>query len=164
MTTFVRTAYIAGALTNVPPELRELLQKFYVELGGVCREFGFFPYIPHIYADPKTAPHLTKTQVDRIDRLAVTLSYIVIAYIGVPSTGVGIEIECANHANKPVVVFYEKEKHEARLISRLVRGNRAIWHEIAFKDFEDAKRKLRKFLTRFCKKIGSENLPEPLSV
>ena len=158
-----KMVYISGALTDMPEEERAKLRTFYEELGQICREFGFEPYLPHIYGDPQRVAHLTPAQIDRMDRLAVTQSYLVVAYVGVPSIGVGIEIELAYHANKPIVLLYEKVKLDERRISRLVRGSPAVKNTIAFADFEDAKMQLRIFLTKFLADIQTENLPPPLS-
>jgi hypothetical protein len=159
-----KTAYIAGALSDMTEEERAKLRAFYVDMAGVCREFGLEPYVPHVYGDPKLLADLTPKQIDRIDRLAVTQAYLVIAYVGVSSTGVGIEIEMAHHSNTPVVILFEKSKMEERRISRLVRANPAVVDEIAFDDFGEALQLLRKFLAKFRKSIASENLPSPLSL
>ncbi|MFH1111975.1 MAG: XRE family transcriptional regulator [Patescibacteria group bacterium] len=149
-------------------EERSKLRRFYEDLGTICSEFGFTPYIPHIYGDPAKFKDLSPEQIDRMDRLAVTQSYLVVAYVGVASTGVGIEIEMAYHANKPTVLLYEKTKLHNHLISRLVRGNPTVTHQIVFDDeldaFEDAKSQLRNFLHEFCSSNATENLPEPISL
>lgn len=159
-----KIVYISGALTSISEQERIKLRKFYEELGKICKEYNFEPYIPHIYGDPKLLAHLTAAQIDRRDRLAVTQSYLVIAYVGVPSTGVGIEIELAYHSNKPVILLYEKEKFEQRIISRLVRGNPSVKHEIAFLDFKDAKEKLRLYFQHFLQEIKDEDLPPLIAV
>lgn len=159
-----KTVYVSGALSDMSEDERARLRVFYNDIGDVCREFGLEPYCPHIYGDPKLVAHLTPREIDRIDRLAVTQAFLVIAYVGVPSLGVGIEIELAHHSDKPVVVLFEKDKGEARRISRLVRGNPAVMDEIIFEDFEEALQKLRIFLRQFRKKISAERLPAPLSL
>lgn len=156
--------YISGALTSISEQERIQLRKFYEELGEICKEYHFESYIPHIYGDPKFLAHLTAAQIDRRDRIAVTQSYLIIAYVGIPSLGVGIEIELAYHSNKPVILLYEKEKFDERLISRLVRGNPSIKYEIAFLNFEDAKQKLRIYLNNFLQEIKNENLPPLIAV
>lgn len=156
--------YISGALTSISEQERIKLRKFYEELGEVCKEYDFESYIPHIYGDPKFLAHLSAAQIDRRDRLAVTQSYLIVAYVGIPSIGVGIEIELANHSNKPVILLYEKERFEQRIISRLVRGNPSIKHEIAFLNFEDAKEKLKMYLNNFLQEIKKEDLPPLIAV
>ncbi len=159
-----KTVYISGALTDMTESKRAALRKFYDKLGSICEEFGLEPYNPHVYGDPKNVAQLTPVEIDRIDRLAVTQSYLVVAYVGVPSIGVGLEIELAHHANKPVVLLFEKEKLEKRRITRLVRGNPAVVCEIGFKDFHDAFSQLSTFLAGFQQMIRSESLPPPLTI
>jgi nucleoside 2-deoxyribosyltransferase len=157
-----KTVYIAGALTDIKPDQREKLHRFYDDLGEVCANFGLQPYLPHHHGDPEILAHLTPQRIDRIDRLAVTQAYLVIAYVGVASTGVGIEIEIAHHSNKPVVLLAEQAKLTDKRITRLARGNPSVIAEIGFKDFEHAKIELHKFLQSFADSMTSEELPLPL--
>ncbi|MEK7532121.1 MAG: hypothetical protein AAB579_00740 [Patescibacteria group bacterium] len=162
-TTLPKMVYISGALTDMPEEERARLRTFYEALGRVCKEFGYAVYIPHIYGDPKLVAHKEPVEIDHMDRLAVTLSYFVVAYVGVPSLGVGIEIEMAHHAHKPVVLLYEKAKLAERRISRLVRGNPAVSWQISFTDFANAAEELRAFLKERSPFGGlPEQLPLPL--
>lgn len=157
-----KSVYIAGPLTDMPADKRAMMRKFYESLGDVCREFGLNPYLPHRHSDPELQAHMTPQRVDQVDRLGVTSSYLVIAYVGVPSIGVGIEVEMANHANKPVVIMAEQTKLVGRRITRLVRGNPAVMAEISFRDFEDAKIQLHEFLQRFADNMAESDLPAPL--
>ncbi len=155
-------AYVSGALTDMPEEDRAKYKSFYEEVGAVCAEHGYEPYCPHVYSDPKTAAHLSPQEVDQIDRQAVMQSRIVVAYVGTPSLGVGIELEMCHHGNKPLVLLFEKDRLDARRISRLARGNPAVVHEIAFIDFADAKYQLGEFLAGFAKHPSLESLPKLL--
>ncbi len=157
-------AYISGALTDMPEARRALLRRLYEDIGECCQMFGLEPYLPHVYGDPVRMADKTPQEIDRIDRQAVTLCYLLVAYVGESSTGVGIEIEMAYHANKPVVLLCEQTKLDARLISRLVRGNPAVKAVIAFTNYEDALMQLKSFLRDFCLKIREEQLPPPLSL
>jgi hypothetical protein len=159
-----KSVYIAGALTDMSSDKRELLRRFYESLADICREFGLEPYLPHQHADPETIKDLTPHRVDQLDRLAVTQAYLVVAYVGITSVGVGIEIEIAHHANKPVVILAEKSRLDSRHVSRLVRGNPAVMAEIAFDDFEDAKFKLHGFLQTFHEAMSAQELPRPLRI
>jgi hypothetical protein len=157
-----RSAYIAGPLTDMSPDKRALMRGFYESLGAICLEFGLEPFLPHRHAGPETQAQLTPQRVDQIDRLAVTQSYLVIAYVGEPSIGVGIEVEMANHANKPVVILAEQTRLIARRITRMVRGNPAVVAEIGFRDFEDAKIQLHTFLQTFTETMAAQDMPAPL--
>ena len=160
----MKTVYIAGSLTGHTAKDHPRLRRLYEQFADVCRQFGLEPYLPHQHSDPELATRLTPSQINRIDRLAVTQAYLVVAYVGRPSTGVGIEIEMAYHANKPVVLVYEQSALDQRQITRLVRGNPAVVHEIAFTDTSDATTQLADFIKTFAYKIMDEHLPEPLSI
>ena len=157
-----KSVYIAGPLTDVSPKDRAIYREYYESLGKVCAEFGLEPYLPHQHSDPARHLHLTPQRVDQIDRLAVTQSVLVVAYVGAPSLGVGIEVEMAHHASKPVVILAEQTKIVARRITRMVRGNPAVMSEIAFRDFEDAKIQLHQFLQGFVQEMSDAELPRPL--
>jgi nucleoside 2-deoxyribosyltransferase len=159
-----KSVYIAGPLTDLSAEKRAMFREFYDSLGAVCAEFGLEPYIPHHHSDPAEQSHLTPLRVDQLDRLAVTQAYLVVAYVGVPSLGVGIEIEIAYHASKPVVILAEQTKLVGKRITRLVRGNPAVMAEIAFRDFEDAKIQLHQFLLAFTTELAESDLPQPLRI
>jgi nucleoside 2-deoxyribosyltransferase len=159
-----KTVYIAGALTDMPEARRQELRQFYESIAQICSRYGLEPYLPHLNADPARMTNLTPARVDRIDRLAVTSAYLVLAYVGVPSTGVGIEVEMAYHSGKPVALLAEQYKLDARRVSRLVRGNPAVISEIGFEDFADARTKLQSFLQLFTANIEAEDLPEPLGL
>ena len=159
-----RMVYISGALSDMNDAERARLRTFYEWVAAVCEEHGFGSYLPHKFSDPVRHRNKSPQEVDRIDRTAVTLSYLVIAYVGVPAFGVGIEIEMAFHANKPVVLLFEKERMEQRRVSRLVRGSPSVWHEIPFTDHEDAIRQLKEFFPAFLKDIREQELPTPLSI
>lgn len=156
--------YMAGAFTDMAEDERARLRTFYEWMGDVCEQNGFSVYIPHKFGDPVRNRDKTPLEIDRIDRTAVTLSYLMIAYVGVPSIGVGIEIEMAFHSNKPVVILFEQARLDERRVSRLVRGNPAVWHEIAFSDHEDAIRKLKEYLPQFIAETRDLKLPPSISV
>ncbi len=122
-------AYISGPLTGLTEAQRQYLFPLYEAIGKMFEEeFGIIGYVPHVYGDPVKMAHLSAPNIDQIDRKAVTQSYIMIAYVGIPSTGVGIEIEMANHSNVPVLLIYENNI----TLSRLVRGSPASMGEIRF--------------------------------
>lgn len=159
-----RMVYISGALSDMNDAERARLRTFYEWIAAVCEEHGFDSYLPHKFSDPVRHRDKTPQQVDILDRTAVTLSYLVIAYVGTPAFGVGIEIEMAFHANKPVVLLFEKERADQRRVSRLVRGNPSVWREIPFADHEDAIRQLKEYLPEFLKEMRDQEFPPPLSV
>lgn len=137
--------YVSGALTGTLNI--EDLKKFYEDIGMLCVELGHEPYIPHLHSDPIKHTNLTPKEVYTLDYEQVKLSDLVIAYIGMPSLGVGQEIEIANYEGVPIIVIYEDNKR----VSRMAKGNPAIVEELVFDNFDDALIKLRTFLLSYKK-------------
>jgi 2'-deoxynucleoside 5'-phosphate N-hydrolase len=124
----VGEAYISGALTALDDAARTKL--FYEVLAEIAEATGLRAYLPHRVSDPIVAAHLDPRAVYEIDRAHVTSAAVVIAYAGIPSFGVGIEVELAREHGVPVIVVAERD----RPISRLLLGNPAVVEVVKFAD------------------------------
>lgn len=144
--------YISGTLTHLPESKRSQLREFYQAIANVCQEAGLGPYLPHLKGDPVQAPSLSPKQIDRMDRFEVKNSDLLIAYVGVPAIGIGIEVEMANRYGVPVVLIYEQGLMKKKLVSRLIRGNKAVIYEIKFSRKNEALLALKKFLSAWSAK------------
>jgi hypothetical protein len=129
-------AYISGALTALDDAPRNKL--FYEVLAEIAESAGLRAYLPHRVSDPVTAEHLDPRAVYEIDRAHVTSAAVVIAYAGIPSFGVGIEVELAREHAVPVIVVAERD----RPISRLLLGNPAVVEVVKFADLYGLRRGL----------------------
>lgn len=136
-----RKIFVSGALTGI--ENPDIVKANYERLGRVCEELGIDPYIPHQHTDPITHPHVSARQVYEIDRQHVCTASLVIAHVGIPSLGVGQEIEIAREHGVPVLLLCEQGKR----ISRMTRGSPNVIAEIRFDDIEQALRQVRAILT-----------------
>src|SRR5439155_23609553 len=116
----VGEAYISGALTALEDAPRTKV--FYELLAEIAEAAGLRAYLPHRVTDPVTAAHLDPRSVYEIDRAHVTNAAVLIAYAGIPSFGVGIEVELAREHSVPVIVVADRE----RPISRPVLGDPAL--------------------------------------
>src|SRR5207237_10795688 len=116
----VGEAYVSGALTAPPDGARTRL--FYELLAEVVESAGLRAYLPHRVTDPVAASHLDPRAVYDIDRAHVTGSRVVVAYAGIPSFGVGIEVELARAHGLPVILVVERD----RTVSRLLLGSPAV--------------------------------------
>src|SRR5437773_6670721 len=114
-------AYISGALTTALDD-GPRTKLFYELLAEIAEAAGLRAYLPHRVTDPVAAAHLDPRSVYEIDRAHVTNAAVLIAYAGIPSFGVGIEVELAREHSVPVIVVAERE----RPISRLLLGNPAV--------------------------------------
>jgi nucleoside 2-deoxyribosyltransferase len=128
--------YISGPLTNT--EHSDELKAFYETIGVLCQKLGLKPHIPHLVTDPKKHPHVTPREVFDIDKKQVLSSSFLIAYVGEPSLGVGMELAYAESAGIPVITIAKRGAH----VSRLARGIPAIAKEIIYSNEVDALKSL----------------------
>src|SRR5438309_1643279 len=138
-------AYISGALTALDDAPRTKL--FYELLAEIAEAAGLRAYLPHRVSDPVVAAHLDARAVYEIDRAHVTSAAVLIAYAGIPSFGVGIEVELAREHSVPVIIVAERD----RPISRLLLGNPAVVEVVKFADLDS----LRRMLTAALAAVGS---------
>jgi hypothetical protein len=135
-TVAVGEAYVSGALTALEDAPRTKL--FYEVLAEIAEAAGLRAYLPHRVTDPVAAAHLDPRAVYEIDRAHVTGAAVVIAYAGIPSFGVGIEVELAREHGIPVIVVAERD----RPVSRLLLGNPAVADVVTFADLDGLRRTL----------------------
>lgn len=128
-----KTIYVSGALTNSGR------RKLYERIGEVISELGYEPYIPHLHTDPVKNPDISPETVYRIDKERVQSSCLVVAYVGLPSFGVGAELEMANEKGIPIILMYELNTK----VSRLVRGIPSVKVQISYQSQEVALEYLR---------------------
>jgi hypothetical protein len=140
----VGEGYVSGALTALEDGARTRL--FYELLAEVVESVGLRAYLPHRVSDPVTAAHLEPRAVYDIDRAHVTSARVVVAYAGIPSFGVGIEVELAREHAVPVVLVVERD----RTVSRLLLGNPAVAEVVRFADLDGLRRGLAAALGRIA--------------
>jgi nucleoside 2-deoxyribosyltransferase len=135
--------YVSGALTDVenPAEIKA----FYEKIGLLCEEIGFQSYVPHLHTDPVNNPDITPREVFDKDKHEVSISDLVIAYLGSLSFGVGMELAYAENNKIPIILLYETGKR----ISRFPRGIPSVIAEIQFNDHEDALNQLKNVLLKW---------------
>ncbi len=134
--------YISGPLTRLKEP--EKVKKFYEQIGEVCKEAGFSPYVPHLRTDPVKNADISPQEVWFTDFRLVKNACLLIAYVDEPSLGVGAELEIARYNGVPCILLYRKDGR----VSRMARGNPAVLKEVIFEDFKDCLFKLKKFLER----------------
>jgi hypothetical protein len=146
-------AYVSGALTALEEGAR--MRLFYELLAEVVESAGLRAYLPHRVSDPATAAHLEPRAVYDIDRAHVTSARVVVAYAGIPSFGVGIEVELAREHAVPVVLVVERD----RTVSRLLLGNPAVVEVVRFADLDGLRRGLAAALGRIAATPPGADLP-----
>jgi 2'-deoxynucleoside 5'-phosphate N-hydrolase len=135
--------YISGALTDVINSVES--KALYENIGLLCEEIGFQSYVPHLKTDPVNNPDISPREVFDQDKYQVSISDLVIAYLGSLSFGVGMELAYAETNKTPIILIYEAGKR----ISRFPRGIPTVIAEIQFHDHEDALNQLRNILTKW---------------
>ena len=142
--TAIGEAYISGALTGLEDAPRTKL--FYEVIAEIADGARLRAYLPHRVTDPVTAANIEPRAVYEIDRAHITGARVVIAYAGIPSFGVGIEVELAREHGVPVILVAERE----RPVSRLLLGNPAVVEVVRFADLDGLRRALVAALVRIA--------------
>ncbi|MBI4066499.1 nucleoside 2-deoxyribosyltransferase [Candidatus Gottesmanbacteria bacterium] len=125
--------FFAGPLTNLTHP--DKTKAFYRKLEEVAKKYGcdYFWAFRH-GTDPVANPRVTPRDVYERDIAELEKSDVMVAYVGEPSTGTGLEIEHAHHKGIPVYLLYEQGKK----VSRMLRGCPAVKKELVFTDEPDA--------------------------
>ena len=135
--------YISGALTG----LRNLgeAKAFYESIALLCEAMRHVAYVPHLATDPILHADVTPRSVFETDKNQVCQADLVVAYLGFPSLGVGMELAYAEINAVPVILLYERGKQ----VSRFPRGIPTVVSEIQFSDHKDALCQLKDVLETF---------------
>lgn len=142
-------SYVAGPLTSASS--LGMLRTFYDKIGELCRNKGVEAYLPHEYTDPTVTSDIASKEVYRTNVERVANSDLVIAYVGLPSHGVGIEIERACQNRVDVILLYER----GTTVSRMVTGSPAIVEHVVFSDLPEALERLTSTLDRWIAEQSS---------
>jgi len=124
--------FFAGPLTDLRNP--DQTKTFYKKLADLTRKHNvdyFWAFLNG--TDPIANPNVPAAKVYEVDIDQLSKSDVMVAYVGEPSTGTGIEIEFAKNHNIPVYILYEKGKR----ISRMLRGCPAVKKELVFTDEAD---------------------------
>ena len=137
--------YIGGKLTGL--ENPELQKRFYENMASVFVKIGKRVYIPHKHTDPVEHPTIDPRRVFEVDRKRVLEADLMVAWVGEPSLGVGIELGIAAENREmrcnrtDVILVYPKGQ-----ISRMVLGNPCVIGKIEYSDETEAIQKLEEFV------------------
>lgn len=125
--------FFAGPLTDLKHP--DKTKSFYGKLAEIAKANGFeYFWAFQNGTDPNVERIISAKEVYTRDSKELLKSDLMVAYIGEPSLGVGVEVEIAHTHNIPVYVLYEKD----RWTSRMLRGCPAVKKELIFTDENDA--------------------------
>ncbi len=137
----MKKVYISGPLTGVK-EI-EKMKRLYEDVGKVASKYFDSVYIPHLGGtDPIKDPQVSAREVWKTDHREVASSDMLIAYVGMPSLGVGAELEIARITTSDIILFWFK----GELVGRMTRGNPAVSSMIEAEDEKDLLVQLEKVL------------------
>ncbi len=143
--------YVSGALTAVQDGAP--IRLFYEVLSEIVSDAGLRPYLPHrpdhhLIADA----HLDARTAFDIKRAHVAAAAVLIAYAGLPSLGVGTEVEVVREHGVPVVIVVERD----RPVSRILLGNPAVVEVVRSADLAGLRRDLGAALGRITRRPRSQ--------
>lgn len=125
--------FFAGPLTDLRDPIKT--KAFYKRLAAVAdlnKVDYFWAFLNG--TDPIANPDVPAPKVYEVDKRELEQSDAMVAYVGEPSTGTGIEIEIAKNRSIPVYILYKKGQR----VSRMLRGCPAVKDEIVFENETDA--------------------------
>ena len=127
----------------------EKIRDFYDAIVESCNKLGYNAYNAHKFTDPYKNPDISPEEVYSINKKLICSAELVIAYVGAPSTGTGMEMEIAESNKVPIILVYEKTDK----ISRMVLGNPSVIKKILFTTFEEAIPKIQRAVESYFEKI-----------
>ncbi len=142
LTPTVKTAYIAGAITNVPADEFKTQMALYEAFGEVCSAFGITFAIPHVHNKENQQEVRDAKEVYRWSVDAAKNSDVTIAEVSYPSLGTGGEIEAAGMAGKSVILLSRKGNR----VSNYTKGHPSVVYHIEYESPEEACRMLSNVL------------------
>lgn len=148
---------MSGALTGLGYDDLRYASNLYDRVQALCERLGIDCYLPgkSVTTPSKGIPH---HKVWKIDYEKVSGSSAVIAYVGLPSTGVGAEIEMARQAEVPIILVCEEDRQEA--VSRLVLGNPRVKDIVPFATVDEMEAKLQPILLEVISEVNLDKAAE----
>lgn len=137
--------YVSGPLTGLDVAELERVAAIYDLIAEASEAIGLAAYRPH---RSHTAPGrpMEPGDVWRTDFALVVSAELVVAYVGIPSLGVGSEIEMARAAGVPVILVSEPDR--VARVSRLVLGSPAVRDIVVFENHDQLQGLLRDSMRR----------------
>jgi deoxycytidylate deaminase len=136
--------YISGALTVQTG--KKNMRKCYESIAALCSNFCSDVYVPHLAGtDPKDNPEISPAVVWKTDHRAIASSDLIIAYVGMPSLGVGAELEIARMSASDIIIWWYKGEK----VTRMCLGNPSVKYAIEVENLIELEEKLRKILKEY---------------
>jgi 2'-deoxynucleoside 5'-phosphate N-hydrolase len=136
--TLNKKVYIAGPLTNCKGFLAN--RNLCDIIVNVCEQHSFIPYAPHIEKRKRDVARQSAnpTMIFKWDYECLKQADLVIAYVGIPSMGVGMELGLAAEWSTTVITFCE----EGVEVSPMVLGHPSLICHIQYENEAELVKKL----------------------
>jgi len=138
--------YVAGALSE--PTGLAARTRFYERIASICQDLSFEVYVPHLSKKKANLSDasLTPRKIFDWDARHVKSSDVVIAYVGIASLGVGMELGLAACLNLPVITICER----GRKVSPMILGHPCLVRHIEYDSEDECSIELGNALMTFC--------------
>lgn len=150
-------AYMSGRMSGLGEESEsDLIERIYDPISELTNSLGIECYFPH---ESRTATDRAtdfEYRIWEIDHQLINNCDFMLAYMGIPSFGVGAELEMARVAEVPTIMFCEKDQQEQ--VSRLSIGNSTTEPLITFSSQTEMKNKLASKMTEIMHDIRTRKV------
>lgn len=120
-TNLSRNVFISGPLQGASDLVSA--RRFYEYLADICASSGYSPYLPHTATDPEVHAGVSATSVFERDLAAMRSCDVIVAYIVVPSSGVGAELALAYVIAQPVVGIWAENDKPSRFVTGMLEAH-----------------------------------------
>lgn len=128
--------------------------EFYAEVAQIAAKNNVSVYEPSKYMDPNVHDYIRPEQIYQKNRDIIRTSDLLIAYVGIVSAGVAMEIEIANSFRVPVILLYERSAYNK--ISRMVLGCRMAKHQLSADSLVELSNDFKTKLPQILSEIAEE--------
>lgn len=157
----IQRVFLSAPLSALSREIDAELSTFSKSLAHICQQHGLKVFEPDVRANHQMWDSFRPDKVYEENRGNLIACDLVVAYVGLASAGVGMEIEIANSQNIPVIVLYESSRQEA--VSRLVLGCPVVRDSIVAPTLDAIAEKLHQKLGGILKRLEVEITPPDAS-
>lgn len=129
-------AYMSGRMSGLPDDkASELEQEVYLPLKALTEDLGIACHFPFESRTSEESATDNEDMIWEIDYNLIAICDFVLAYMGIESFGVGMELEMARVSDVPVIMFCEESEQEK--VSRLSKGSSATNELITYTEREE---------------------------
>lgn len=149
--------YVAGALTHSGGNRRIL--DLYERIGGICERHGFDVYLPHIAQEEAKDRRIATTpeMIFDWDFEQLKTASLIVAFVGMPSVGVGIELGLAKHLGIPIISLCPLGFG----VSPMLLGHPCLHAHLFYQEEEDCIQQLSKSLNDLISCCGDSVFGNP---